>query len=130
MVDVHTKQQRSYNMSRVRSKWTKQETKFHNFLKGRKIKHTMHPALSRNPDIYLPKNNTVVFLDGCFWHGCPKCSKKPASNVAFWENKISRNKRNDRKVNKLLKSQGHRVIRIWECKIKADFEDAFDKLFD
>src|SRR3990172_11269026 len=106
MVDVLTKKQRSYNMSRIKGKWTKQEKFLHNFLKGNKIKHTMHPNLPGKPDILIPDKNTVIFLDGCFWHKCPKCFKMPATREEFWKEKITRNVLKDRETGRILKKQG------------------------
>ncbi|MBE3142019.1 MAG: DNA mismatch endonuclease Vsr [Thermoplasmata archaeon] len=130
MADVHTKAQRSYNMSRIRGKWTEQEKLVHNFLKGHKIKHRMHPKITGNPDIFLPDKKLVVFLDGCFWHACPSCYRKPASNVKFWTEKIRRNKKNDKNVNRILKKEGYSVVRIWECQMKKEFEDALSEITD
>ena len=86
-----TPEQRSYCMSRIRSKWTKQETKVHNWLKGHKIKHVMHPKICGNPDVILKESNTVIFIHGCFWHKCQKCYKKPKSNREYWFPKIEKN---------------------------------------
>jgi DNA mismatch endonuclease (patch repair protein) len=128
MVDVLTHEQRSYNMSRIRSKWAKQERIIHNYLKGCKIRHKMHPTMTGNPDILFKSSKTVVFIDGCFWHKCPKCYKEPKSNTDFWLPKIERNVKRDRYVNRMLKKDGWRVIRIWEHEIKKDLKKCADKL--
>ncbi|MBI1972510.1 very short patch repair endonuclease, partial [Candidatus Woesearchaeota archaeon] len=78
-MDFLTKKERSKRMSLIRSRWTKQETKVHNMLKGNKIKHKMHPKLPGNPDVLI-NNKRAVFLQGCFWHKCPIHYKKPSSN--------------------------------------------------
>ncbi|MFA5382379.1 MAG: hypothetical protein WC356_04375 [Candidatus Micrarchaeia archaeon] len=83
MSDNLTKEQRSRCMSKIRSKWTKQEKKIHNYLKGDKIRHKMHPKLPGNPDIVLKDSKTAVFLHGCFWHKCPNCYKEPKSREAI-----------------------------------------------
>lgn len=67
-----------------------------------------------HPDFVFHKQRTVVFVDGCFWHGCPKHSNMPANNQAFWEKKLNGNKARDRFVNRGLRNAGWKVIRIWE----------------
>src|SRR5581483_4358059 len=74
-------------------------------------------ALPGRPDFVFWKSKVAVFVDGCFWHGCPRCSKKPASNVAYWSSKIQRNRRRDLRTSRTLRDQGWSVYRIWECRI-------------
>jgi DNA mismatch endonuclease (patch repair protein) len=66
------------------------------------------------PDFCFRKQRVVVFVDGCFWHGCPKCYTRPKTNRKFWDTKVATNKRRDRRVNNELKAGGWKVIRIWE----------------
>jgi len=112
MVDVFTKKKRSEIMSKIRGKWTRPEILAHNWLKGNKIKHRMHPKIYGNPDIIT--GNKLIFIDGCFWHGCPKHFRIPKSNRKFWAPKIRRNIQRDRKIRKTLRKKGYTVIRIWE----------------
>jgi DNA mismatch endonuclease (patch repair protein) len=56
----------------------------------------------------------VIFVDGCFWHGCPRCYRRPASNTKYWDSKVSKNRQRDRKVRVTLRRCGWRVLRIWE----------------
>lgn len=128
MSDVLTPKQRSYNMSRIRSKWTEQEKIIHNHLKSRKIRHRMHPNIKGNPDILLKDSKTLIFLDGCFWHRCPRCFSEPASNKKFWLSKIERNVRKDRETNKMLKNNGWNIIRIWEHAVKKDIKKCLKKI--
>jgi DNA mismatch endonuclease Vsr len=67
-----------------------------------------------NPDFYFPANKLVVFLDGCFWHGCPECGHTPKTNSDYWGEKIKRNRARDFRNQQILKSQGLEVIRFWE----------------
>jgi DNA mismatch endonuclease (patch repair protein) len=67
-----------------------------------------------NPDIVFPYYKIAVFLDGCFWHGCPRCGHIPKTNQAYWQTKIARNKQRDHLVQGELREQGHLVIRFWE----------------
>ena len=69
------------------------------------------------PDFAWPGLKVAVFVDGCFWHGCPLCKRVPASSVSFWRTKIQRNVRRDEKVSRQLRREGWRVIRIRECRL-------------
>ncbi len=115
-------------MSRIRSKWTTQEKNIHNFLKGNKVSHMMHPKLTGNPDIALKKSNTVIFLQGCFWHKCPKCFVTPKSKKKYWIPKIENNVKRDRKNARMLKKEGFKVIKIWEHDVKKNFEKVLSKI--
>lgn len=66
------------------------------------------------PDFVFPKHRIAVFVDGCFWHGCPKHSTIPETNRKFWRGKLNRNKKRDRLVNRTLRAAGWKVIRIWQ----------------
>ena len=70
------------------------------------------------PDFAFKGSRTVVFVDGCFWHGCPRCFKAPTSNALYWEDKIARNKARDRAVNRQLTKNGWIVVRVWEHSLK------------
>ena len=72
------------------------------------------PIVRVRSDFVLPKLKLAVFVDGCFWHGCPKHETKPKNNAAFWRKKFARNKERDRLVTRTLRRQGWRVLRIWE----------------
>lgn len=69
---------------------------------------------SGRPDFVFLKQRLAVFMDGCFWHACPKHSNVPANNRAFWFKKLTGNRSRDRVVNRTLRSEGWRVVRIWE----------------
>lgn len=71
------------------------------------------PVFGR-PDFVFPKQKVCVFVDGCFWHGCPKCCRIPKSNEEFWEMKILGNALRDVMVSGALRRQGWKVLRIWE----------------
>lgn len=127
-MDILTKEQRSYNMSMIKSKWTNPEKKIHNFLKGNKIRHRMHPKIGGNPDLILPERKTAVFIHGCFWHKCLKHFIMPKTRKDFWSDKINRNAKRDRINTLKLKSQGWKVVRLWEHDTKKD-NDYFLKRF-
>ncbi|MBU2441789.1 MAG: very short patch repair endonuclease [Nanoarchaeota archaeon] len=115
-------------MSKIKSKWTAQEKKLHNHLKGNKVKHKMHPNISGSPDILLTDSNTAIFINGCFWHKCPKCYKKPKSNKSYWMPKIEKNIRRDKKNYRSLKKLGYLIIKIWEHDVKKDLSKVISKL--
>lgn len=66
------------------------------------------------PDFYFPARRLAIFVDGCFWHGCPKCFREPQQNKRFWAEKIERNRKRDRKVTRTLRRGGIKVVRLWE----------------
>jgi DNA mismatch endonuclease (patch repair protein) len=78
------------------------------------------PDLPGAPDFVFPGLRTVLFTDGCFWHGCPKCGHTPKSNVGYWKKKLERNKSRDMAINAELRSRGFTVVRIWECEVKQN----------
>lgn len=99
-------------MSGIRGKWTWHERDAHSILKGNRIRHRMHPKLEGNPDILIKDSDIVVFLDGCFWHGCPRHYRAPKSNQTFWKKKINNNIARDRKNRRNLRRNGYIVIQI------------------
>jgi DNA mismatch endonuclease (patch repair protein) len=120
-MDNHSKDIRSYNMSRIRSKDTKPEEVVRKYLFSKGFRYKKNDIrLPGCPDIVLPKYKTVIFVNGCFWHMHEGCSrfKWPKSNVEYWEKKLKRNKERDLNNYLLLKSLGWKVIVIWECSIK------------
>lgn len=127
MPDTLTKEQRSYCMSRIRSRWTSQEKRLHNHLKGNKIKHKMHPNMGGCPDILI-KNKIAVFLHGCFWHKCPKCYIEPKTRKNYWIPKIEKNVYRDKQNTIILRKKGFKVIRVWEHEIKKDFKKSILKI--
>ena len=71
------------------------------------------------PDFIFPKLKLAIFVDGCFWHGCPRHATQPKSNRVFWKKKLSQNISRDRRVNRALRRLGWQVIRIWECSLRG-----------
>ena len=119
MADNHTKEVRSRNMSHIRSKNTKPEEKVRKYLFSKGFRYRINVrTLPGCPDIVLPKYKTVIFVNGCFWHGHQGCFILPKSNSEFWKNKIERNINRDRDNIILLENMGWRVIVVWECEIR------------
>ena len=77
-----------------------------------------HLPLPGKPDFTFRKEKLTLFVDGCFWHRCPKCFRDPKTNAEFWKNKIEKNVKRDRKVTNELKQAGWSVVRLWECQLK------------
>lgn len=118
---MHTKETRSYNMSRIRNKNTKPEELVRKYLFSRGLRYRKNVnKLPGCPDVVLPKYKTVIFVNGCFWHvheGC-RYFKWPENNKEFWKNKLLGNKRRDTiKIQELIKL-GWRVFVVWECELK------------
>jgi len=127
MADVHSKETRSYNMSRIRSKDTKPEMLVRKFLHKNGFRYRLHVKdLPGKPDIVLPKHKTVIFIHGCFWHGHEGCKYYvvPKTRTEWWLNKLGTNVANDVYAEKLLRSQGWNVVKIWECELKKATIDA------
>ena len=104
-------------MSKVRSKNNATtEKRFRAFLIMNGISGwILHPKeIIGKPDIYFTEYSLAIFLDGCFWHGCPKCGHIPKTNTKFWHAKIQRNIERDKEINKKLRKQGIKIIRFWE----------------
>ncbi len=89
----------------------------------------LHPKyLEGKPDIYFPKEKIAVFLDGCYWHGCPKCGHIPKTNTNFWKTKISNNKKRDAKKRRILRRSGVKVLKFWEHELYKDVNKCVQKL--
>lgn len=121
MSDCLTKEQRHKNMVAIHCKNTKPEMIVRRFLFNRGFRYRLnHPRLPGKPDIVLRKYRTVIFVNGCFWHGHEGCRYfvMPKSNAEFWQAKIVGNQTRDKKVQQQLASMGWHCITIWECQLK------------
>lgn len=125
--DIFSVEKRSEVMSRVKSKNTGIEIQVRSALHKMGYRFRIHrKELPGIPDIVLPKYNTAIFVHGCFWHQHPSCKKAtyPKQNPNFWKEKLSRNIKHDKQVEKDLKRLGWNVLTIWECEIKSkDFSN-------
>lgn len=122
MADVHSKETRSFNMSRIRGKNTKPEMLVRKYLFSKGFRYVLHDKrLPGKPDIVLPKYKTVIFVHGCFWHGHDACKYYvvPKTRTEWWLNKINRNKQNDINAEASIQQLGWNVISIWECSLKG-----------
>lgn len=123
MVDHLTKNMRSWNMSRIRSRHTKPEVIVRSLLHRSGYRFRINNSkLPGCPDIVLPKYKTVIFVHGCFWHRhehCPKATT-PSSNKEYWGNKFRKNVLRDNEVKNELEKFNWRIIIIWECEVTND----------
>lgn len=131
-MDVHSKEIRSYNMSKIRSENTKPEIKVRKYLFSKGFRYRKNDKrYPGKPDIVLPKYNTMVFINGCFWHmqiGCSDFSL-PKTNTDFWKKKLENNKRRDENVVQQLQKMNWNVIVLWQCELKGEnFDNTMEKL--
>lgn len=120
-MDVHDKTTRSYNMSQIKGKNTKPEETVRKYLFSHGFRYRKNDRrLPGTPDIVLPKYKTVIFVNGCFWHGHEGCKYfvYPQNNAEFWKNKIKTNIERDLRKEKQLTELGWRIVTIWECQLK------------
>lgn len=127
MTDVHSKEIRSYNMSQIKGKNTKPEVVVRKFLFSHGYRYRMNdPKLPGKPDIVLKKYKTVIFVNGCFWHGHEGCKKfvLPQTNSEWWSEKIVSNRERDERNRSSLINAGWNVLTIWECQLSSAAKDA------
>jgi DNA mismatch endonuclease (patch repair protein) len=124
MADIYTSAKRSEVMSCVRGRGNRlTELTLIALLRKASIMgwRRAQPVFGR-PDFVFRQQRLAVFVDGCFWHGCPRHATKPATNRAFWRKKLARNEARDCLVNRTLRKAGWRVLRIWQHELKRDNE--------
>ncbi len=116
MPDVFTKEKRSQVMSRIRGKGNKDtEMVMFQILRSNHISGwRRNQVVLGKPDFIFPNQKVALFVDGCFWHGCPKHSNMPQNNREFWEKKLQGNKDRDKYVTRTLRRADWKVIRVWE----------------
>jgi DNA mismatch endonuclease, patch repair protein len=121
MSDVHDIETRSYNMSRIKGANTKPEILVRKFLHSYGLRYRLHnKSLPGKPDLTLPKYNTAVFINGCFWHGHKGCKYfvMPKTRTEWWQEKIEGTLIRDRNALEALKERGWNSLVIWECELK------------
>ena len=100
-------------MSRIRGRNTKPELILKKMLDSRVFKYQPQ-GITGNPDFANKRRRIAVFIDGCFWHGCPRCYKSPKSNKRYWLPKIGGNIDRDKEYSRALRKSGWKVLRFWE----------------
>ena len=116
MADVFTKKKRSEVMARIRSQGNRDtEIKLAALLRAADITGwRRHRHLPGRPDFVFESERVAIFVDGCFWHGCPKHGRQPVGNAEYWREKFAKNKARDTLVSRMLRKRGWTVIRLWE----------------
>ncbi len=116
MTDIFSKEKRSAIMAAIRSYNNKEtEIRFIGILRRNRISGWRRKQeLEGNPDFVFPLRKLIVFIDGCYWHGCPVHFRLPKSNKAYWRTKIGGNRSRDRRITRHLKREGWRVLRFWQ----------------
>ena len=122
MPDCFSTEKRSQVMAQIKSTGTLPETRLGAllalWLPEEEILHAPKEIVGR-PDFVLTARKIAIFLDGCFFHGCPQHYREPKQNSEYWLAKVARNRRHDKQVTKALKAAGWRVIRIWEHELRT-----------
>jgi len=120
LADIWSLKKRSEVMSRIRGKGNeKTEVRLARLMRAEGIRGwRRHLPIPGRPDFSFRRQKVAVFVDGCFWHGCPRCFRLPKQNRAFWRAKIEGNRKRDRSVNVRLRRLGWKVLRIRECQLK------------
>jgi DNA mismatch endonuclease, patch repair protein len=124
MTDVFSRVKRSQIMARVRSQGN-QATEVALLVLFRRHRITgwrRSAPIFGKPDFIFPKHRLAIFVDGCFWHGCPRHGSYPSSNKKFWQTKLDRNKVRDRFVTHTLRRHGWRVLRVWQHELSRNNE--------
>jgi DNA mismatch endonuclease, patch repair protein len=120
VADVFSKAKRSDVMSRIRGRGNQStEMRMVALFRAHGISGwRRHLPLPGRPDFAFRREKVAVFVDGCFWHGCPSCYRPPKGNARFWMEKIGGNRRRDRRADRALRERGWSVIRVWECALR------------
>jgi DNA mismatch endonuclease (patch repair protein) len=107
-------------MRRFRKAETGPELRLREALGQLGLQFEVYPDLFGSPDLLLPASRTAVFVQGCFWHGCPSHYRQPRTRRVYWAEKLARTRRRDRAAARRLRGEGYRVFFLWECAIKRD----------
>lgn len=124
-MDKVSKEVRSRTMSAIRSRGNRStELKFRMALIRLGISGWfMHPKeIEGCPDFFFPEHRLAVFIDGCFWHGCPQCYRRPSSRQDYWDGKLARNIKRDRQIDESLVAKGYKVARVWEHQLSGNLK--------
>lgn len=130
MTDILTPDQRSLRMGQVRQTGTDIELRLRKALWSAGFRYHLRAArvLPGRPDIVFVTAKVAIFVDGCFWHGCPLHGTRPKSNAQFWREKIERNRERDRQVDCQLTQAGWSVVRLWQHEVQKDLEGCIRRI--
>jgi DNA mismatch endonuclease, patch repair protein len=131
MPDKFSSEVRSKIMSSIKSKGTKLETEVMKTLWKRGLRFTRNDnEFYGKPDIVIERQKTVIFIDSCFWHGCPQHYKRPKSNQQYWDEKYRRNTARDQDVNEVYEYNKWHIMRVWEHDLKEDYDGTIDRIME
>jgi DNA mismatch endonuclease (patch repair protein) len=121
-VDWLSPEQRSHNMASIRSKGNvTTERAFLQLLRRARISGwRRHVNLPGKPDFTFKKKGIAIFIDGCFWHGCPRCYRLPEDNRPYWRKKVLSNRLRDKRNARRLRAKGWKLLRFWEHTLKTE----------
>ncbi len=119
---------KSEQMARVRSKDTEPEQALRRALWAAGLRYRLRLKLPGTPDIVFPRAKVAVFIDGCFWHGCPVHYTRPATNSAFWSRKLGVNQERDRRVDRDLAEMGWTAVRVWEHEVASELDGVIGRI--
>jgi DNA mismatch endonuclease, patch repair protein len=129
MPDKFPKETRSKIMKAIKSTGTKLEVTVMDALEKRGYRFVRNDKeLTGKPDLSFKEIRTVVFVDSCFWHGCPIHYKRPKSNQEYWDKKFERNRARDEVVNQHYIEEGWGIMRVWEHELKEDFDGTIEDI--
>ena len=121
---------KSEQMARVKSRDTGLEMQVRRRLWAAGARYRVRPGLPGTPDLAFQSEHVAVFVDGCFWHGCPEHYRAPVANSDYWVHKLERNATSDRRVDSALAAEGWIVVRVWEHEIRADPVSVVNRLLE
>jgi DNA mismatch endonuclease, patch repair protein len=122
-MDQFTKEKRSEIMRSVRTRDTAPEIRLRRALWKAGLRYRTRERIEgAKPDAAFLGKRVLVFVDGCFWHGCPRHYTQPVENAAFWRAKLEKNRARDQRNNQTLEAKGWRVLRFWECEVEKEIE--------
>jgi DNA mismatch endonuclease, patch repair protein len=122
VTDIWTAKKRSEVMSKIRGH-TGPELALRRELRSRRIHFTVKNRLPGTPDLIITERRVAIFVNGCFWHGCPRHYRAPSTRQLYWAKKLSANQQRDRRVRVRLRRNGWSALTVWECQVRRAPED-------
>ncbi len=131
MADMFSRSERSRIMANVRARNTSLEVAVRRALWRRGLRYRIHVRrVAGTPDIANRSKRVAVFIDGCFWHGCPRCYSTPSTNRRFWIRKLESNKRRRAQVLRTLRRDNWTILQFWQCRVQKDLDGVVDRIED